>query len=205
MRWPVAATPPSLDPQADTPEMCESTKEHTDAVRVLKMVRTYCCSITSKLIAFWLQRLKQWFNNHARGMAAGVSSERRLKPLNLSVRPTRKLSSTHTYTKLYYSSKLKPIVDKAWEEHVAENPGKNREKGERLRHQNKLIAELLSAETEEVKQKVEQCREEGIASDDDALEPEDAVESTSAREKLRCAKAYALQKYVFSLVCNDAS
>ncbi|SRR5260221_2484509 len=138
-------------------------------------------------------------------MAAAVGSERRLKPLNLSVRPTRKLSSTQAYTKLYYSSKLKPIVDKAWEQHAAENPGKSREKGERLRHQNKLLAELLHAETEEVKQKVEHCREEGIASSDDGPESEGAVESTSVKEKQRRTKAYAFQKYVLSLVYNDAS
>src|SRR5260221_8040715 len=117
-------------------------------------------------------------------MAAAVGSEHRLKPLNLSVRPTRKLSSTHAYTKLYYSSKLKPIVDKAWEQYVAENPGKN-SGGDQLRHQNKLLAELLSAETEEVKQKVEQCREEGVASNDDTPEPEGAAESTSIKEKQR--------------------
>ena len=121
------------------------------------------------------------------------------------MRPTRKLSSTHAYTKLYYSSKLKPIVDEAWKQHVAENPGKVGVRGERLRHQNKLLAELLSNETEEVKQKVEQCREEGIASDSDTPEPDDAGESTSAKEKQRRAKAYALQKYVLSLACSNAS
>jgi len=139
-------------------------------------------------------------------VAAAAGSERRLKPLNLSVWPTRKLSSTQAYTKLYYPSKLKPIVDKAWEQHVAENPGKNRGKGDWLRYQNKLLADLLSAETEEVKQKVQQCREEGVASDDDGPEPEGAVESTGIKEKQRRAKAYAFQKYVLSLVCsNNAS
>jgi hypothetical protein len=54
-RWPVAAAPPSLDPQADATEISVAAKEHTDAVRVLKMVRTYCCqcSASSKLISFW--------------------------------------------------------------------------------------------------------------------------------------------------------
>lgn len=138
-------------------------------------------------------------------MAAAVGSERRLKPLNLSVRPTRRLSSTHAYTKLYYSSKLKPIVDKAWEQLIAENPGKIWGKGERLRHQNKLLAELLSAEPEEVKQKVEQCREEGIGSDDGTPEPERAGESTGVKEKQRRAKAYAFQKYVLFLVYSNTS
>ena len=133
-------------------------------------------------------------------MAAAAGSDRRLKPLNLSVRPTRKLSSTQAYTKLYYASKLKPVVDKAWEQHVAENPGINSKRGEQLGHRNKLLAKLLSAETEELKQKVEQCCEEGIASDDGTPEPEGAVESTSDKEKQRRAKACAFQKYVLYLV-----
>ena len=116
------------------------------------------------------------------------------------MRPTRKLSSTQAYTKLYYASKLKPVVDKAWERHVAENPGVEGRRGEQLGHQNKLLAKLLSEETEEVKQKVEQRREEGIASNGGTPEPEGAVESTSDREKQRRTKAYAFQKYVLSLV-----
>ena len=66
--WPVAATPPLLDPQADAAEMSAAAKEHANAVRILKVVCAYCCSVTSKLVNVWLQRLKQWFNNHARSM-----------------------------------------------------------------------------------------------------------------------------------------
>ena len=206
-RWPVAATPPLLDPQADAAEMSAAAKEHANAVHILKVVCAYCCSVTLKLANVWLQHLKQWFNNHAHSMGAAAGSERQIKPLNLSVRPTRKLSATHAYTRLYYASKLKPIVDEAWEQHVAKNPGEIWGKGDRLKYQNKLLAELLSDETEEVKQKVEQCREEGIApeANGDMPEPESAGESTSVKEKQRRAKAYALQKYVLSLVCNNTS
>ena len=138
-------------------------------------------------------------------MAAAAGSEHRLKPLNLTIRPTRKLAAIHAYSKLYYASKLKPVVDEAWNKYVAENPDQNWGKGEQLRQRNILLAKLLHAETEEVKQKVERCREEGIASDDKTSEPGDASESTSNREKLRRAKAYAFQKYVLSLVCVDMS
>ena len=147
----------------------------------------------SKLIIFWPQRLQQWFNNHSRGMAAAVGSERRPKPLNLVERPTKKLSFVQAYTKLYYQSKLKPIVDEAWKQHIAENPGEVG-RGDRLKHRNKLIGELFHDEAKEVKQRVEQCREEGIASDDNTPEPEGAVESTSDAEKQRRTKAYAFQK-----------
>lgn len=181
----MAATPPLLGPQGDAGETSAAAKEHTNAVRILKVVCAYCYSVTSKLITIWLQCLKQWFNNHARSIGGAAGSGRQIKPLNLSVRPTRKLSATHAYTKLYYASKLKPIVDEAWEQHVAKNPGENWGKGDRLKHQNKLLAELLSDESEEVKQKVEQCREEGIApeADGNIPEPESAGESTSIKEK----------------------
>lgn len=146
-----------------------------------------------KADCFWLQRLKQWFNNHARGVAKAAGLERRLKPLDLSVRPTRKLSSTQAYMKLYWSQ-LKPAVDEEWEKCVAEDPSASERKGERLRHRNKLIRELFGAETEKVKQEVEQRREEGITSGDDAPEPEGAGESTSSVEKQRRTKASSLQR-----------
>ena len=206
-RWPVEAAPPSLDPQADATEVSAAAKEHVNTVCILKVVRAYCCSVTSKLITFWLQCLKQWFNNHARGIAAAVGSEHQPKLLNLSVQPTRKLSATHTYSKLYYVSKLKPIVDKAWEQHVAENPVESQKKGKWLRHQNKLLAKLLSDKTEEVKPKVEHCCEEGVApeADDNTPEAKGTGESTSIKEKQRHTKAYAFQKYMLSSACNDAS
>jgi len=113
------------------------------------------------------------------------------------VRPTRKLSTTHAYGKLYWE-KLKPILDERWDQYIAENPdaGGTHLRGNRLNHQNKLLRELLDAEPEDIKKEVERRREEGIAFDDDGPEPEleGAGESTSVTEKQRCAKAYALQK-----------
>ena len=141
-------------------------------------------------------------------MAAAAGSDRRLKPLNLNVRPTRKLAAIQAYSKLYYTSKLKPIVDKAWEEYVAQNPDQNGGKGEQLRQRNMLLAKLLHAETKEIKEKVERYRKEGIASGDessDISEPDNAGDSTSNKEKLRRAKAYAFQKYVLFLVHVDMS
>lgn len=194
-RWPKEAAPSSLYPQADPAEEPATAKEDAEAVRIVKLVCTYCCSVAPKFILFWLQRLKQWFNNHARGAAKAAGLGRRLKPLDLSVRPTRKLGSTQAYMKLYWS-KLKPIVDEGWEKHITEDPDASGRKGERLRHRNKLVSELFRAETEEVKQDVEQRREEGIASGDDTPEPEGHGdgESTNNTEKQRRAKAYALQR-----------
>jgi len=113
------------------------------------------------------------------------------------VRPTRKLSTTHAYGKIYWD-KIKPILDERWDQYIAENPdaGGIHVRTNRLSYQNKLLKELLDAEPEDVKKEVEQRREEGITSDNGRPEPEleDAGESTSAAEKQRRAKAYAFQK-----------
>ena len=126
-------------------------------------------------------------------MAAAGSSERRQKPLNLSARQTRKLSSTQAYGRLYWP-KLKPILEERWDQHVAENPDKSSRRGEQLRHRNEVLKELLGMETDEIKQEVERRHEEGIISDDEASEPEGADESMSTAEAHRRAKAYAFQR-----------
>jgi hypothetical protein len=137
-------------------------------------------------------------------MAAPLDPERRPKPLKLSVRPTRKLSAPQAYGRLY-RSKLKPILDKKWEQHIAKNPDAARKKGEQLRYRNELLKELLAVEMDEVKQRVNSCREEGVFSDDETPEPEAAGEGMSVPERQRRAKADAFQKYVLSSFYNDAS
>ena len=87
-----------------------------------------------------------------------------------------------------------------WDQYIKENPGASGRKGEQLCHQNGLLKELLSAEPDEVKQRVDKCREEGIASDEEAAEPEGDGESTSSVEAQRRAKAYAFQRSVLSLL-----
>ena len=132
-------------------------------------------------------------------MAAAVDSERRQKPLNLSVWPTRKLSAMQAYGKLYLT-KLKPVLKERWDQYMEENPGVSGRKGEQLRHQNGLLKELLSAEPDEVKQRVDKCREEGIASDEESAGPEGDDESIHGVEAQRRAKAYAFQRSVLSLL-----
>jgi len=82
--------------------------------------------------------------------------------------PTRKLSTIHAYGKLYWE-KIKPILDERWDQYIAENPdaGGKHLRSNWLNCQNKLLRELLDAETEEVKKEVEQRREEGIVSQSD--------------------------------------
>lgn len=137
-------------------------------------------------------------------MAAPLDPDRRPKPLQLSVRPSRKLSAPQAYGRLY-RSKLKPILDEKWGQHIAQNPDASGKKGEQLRYRNELLKDLLGAETAEVKQRVNLCREEGHFSDDETSEPESADEGTSMTERQRRAKAEAFQKYVLPSLSNNAS
>jgi hypothetical protein len=130
------------------------------------------------------------------------NSENRTKPLDLLKRQTRKLAPVQAYSRLYYDKKLKAITDARWEQYITEKPEMQVKKGERLRHRNEVIKELLAAETDEVKAEVEQRREEGIDSDDERdVESEDDGEDISPEEKQRRAKALSFQRQASVLIC----
>lgn len=120
--------------------------------------------------------------------------EIRRKPLNLTKRTTRKLSSLHAYSRLYYKEKLKVIVDARWEQHIAENPVLKNRRGEVLRHRNAVIREVFNAETDEIKEEVEKRREEGFFSEEE-IDPDDD-DGIDSIERQRHAKALSLQRKV---------
>jgi hypothetical protein len=128
-----------------------------------------------------------------------ATTENHRKPLNLSKRPTRKLSTVQAYSRLYYEKKLKVVTDARWEQYIAENPEMKTKKGEQLRHRNEVLKELLEAETDDVKAEVEKRREEGITSDDELIESEDDGDNDGidAVEQERRAKAVAMHRKVF--------
>jgi len=53
-RWPEAAAPSSLGPQANGTGALAVTEEDVEAVKKVKKVCTYCCSDAYELIMFWL-------------------------------------------------------------------------------------------------------------------------------------------------------
>ncbi|KAN0107118.1 hypothetical protein V8E52_010478 [Russula decolorans] len=130
--------------------------------------------------------LRQWFNNHTRGMA--TAERRRTKPLNLIKRQTRKLSSAQAYSRIYYEKMLKPLVEAEWTRHIASNPGIERKPGEFLRHRNIVIREIYNAETDEVKAEVEKRHEDGLFSEDEDFELDDN-DGIDAVERQRHTKA----------------
>ena len=114
----------------------------------------------------------------------------RKKSLNLTKRPTRKLAPHQAYSRLYYKTKVKPIVRASWEKHLARHPNKNT-KADSLNHRNAVIKAVFEAETDEVKVEVEKRREMGdfseyedIDSDGDGDDDADDVERQRRRKAL---------------------
>jgi hypothetical protein len=85
------------------------------------------------------------------------------------------------YRKLYLT-KLKPVLKERWDQYMEKNPGVSSRKGKQLHHQNELLKKLLSVEPDEVKQRVDKCCEEGIASDEESAEPKGNGKSTHGIE-----------------------
>jgi len=70
------------------------------------------------------------------------------------------LQPTQAYSRLYYNSKLKEIVNKEYKEHTDNTPKDQQEKC--IAFAAKLVEKLLNEETDEVKAKVEAYRKKGI-------------------------------------------
>ena len=122
-----------------------------------------------------------------------ATREVRRKPLNLTKRQSRKLSSVHAYSRLY-SDKWKDLVKARWKEFIAENPDKTGKKMELSIH-NMVMKECLDAETDEIKAEVERKREQGYYSEDEDIDlsNEEGVEQV---EQQRRTRARGFQKYV---------
>ena len=99
------------------------------------------------------QRLKQWYNNHSGRPDDGAVGRRKL--LNLT-KPTRKKSAWQAYQSLYYSRKLKPIVESVYQEYKSWLADGEVAVSE-LAFRNRKCQELLGLESEEVKAEVEKA------------------------------------------------
>jgi hypothetical protein len=134
------------------------------------------------------QRLKQWYNNHSRtgGSADGLKA----KLLDLQGKKSKKLQPTQVYSRLYYETKLKPIIAECWQTHLIANPEDASKSGPPLQFRNKIIRDLYDSETPEIKAEVERRREEGQSED----ELEHDGDGVDEEESQRRAKAFAYQK-----------
>ncbi|TFY66440.1 hypothetical protein EVG20_g4643 [Dentipellis fragilis] len=101
------------------------------------------------------RRIKEWFNNRTRGSGGGHSRSRRVLKLGLR---RRKLAAYQCYQKLYWKEKLEQQVKPAYKEYLKGLPAGTTAEGE-LAFRNRMCAELLEKESDEVKAFVEKARE----------------------------------------------
>lgn len=96
-----------------------------------------------------------WFHNHTRGSSSGTG-KRGL--LNLQ-KKAKLLQPWQAYQNLYYSSKLKPLVDKAWEDYKAKFPVGVKPEKSRFVFGNEKVQSLYAVECQEVRELVEAHRQ----------------------------------------------
>jgi hypothetical protein len=63
------------------------------------------------------------------------------------------------YQNKYYDSKLRPIVEEAWEEYLSEFPEGEKPKKTLFEFRNQLVQKLYEDETDDIKQEVEEHRQ----------------------------------------------
>jgi len=106
------------------------------------------------------QRIKQWYNNHTRGETSGSGERRRI--LDLNIKPKKQLPDWQTYSTLYYKDQLKDRIRDEWDaKYLAENPDRDPETAippPMMAYRNQKTREYFEAETDEVKNKVNEAR-----------------------------------------------
>lgn len=120
---------------------------------------------------------------------------------------TRKLSAAHAYSKLYFKTKIKPVVEKRWqEEYLQKNP--QHQPGDKIPHwefkfQNVILQEMWKAEPDSVKADVRRRFGLDVDDSDGENEPEPEPEKEKGlgdgpdrAEVERVARAREYQSYV---------
>jgi len=104
-----------------------------------------------------MQRTRNWFHNHTQTQTLGAGSNALLK---IKAKP-KNLQAWQAYQALTYESQWKEVVDKAWSNYLAAwntaNPDEKPVKT-RLVYLMEFMKEKLAAETDEMKEKVEEYR-----------------------------------------------
>jgi hypothetical protein len=105
-----------------------------------------------------MQRTRNWFHNNTRTLTTGTNAG--LAILKIKSKP-KLLQPWQAYQALTYESQWKADVDQAWDDYVAmwdtEHPDEKPEK-KRLVFMMEFLKEKLAAETDEMKERVEEYR-----------------------------------------------
>jgi hypothetical protein len=114
----------------------------------------------------------------------------------------RKLSAPNAYSKLYFATKIKPVVEERWEKkYLEKNP--QHKPGDKIPHwripfQNAILHELWNAEPEDVKNDVR--RQFGLNDDDsegelESAEPDEAEEDRDGSDRAELERVERLKSY----------
>jgi hypothetical protein len=148
--------------------------------------------------------LKDWFKNRTRPGTAG--GEGKSKFFEFVPKKSWKLPLYQVYSKLYYESKLKEVIEERWiEKYLHENPlhcGKT--PAPSMDFRNVETKALLEEESEEVKEEVRKRRDAldfSAGLDDDKAKGDEAM-SPEQRERER--KAVEFQRYAHLAPSSEA-
>lgn len=110
-----------------------------------------------------------------------------LRPTNRKAKSKKKLTLLQAYSKKYFLSKLKPIADSRYQEHLLEVNAGFAAKLTPLDHRNRIIKELWAKEPEDVKQKIEIYREHrlthGASSDEKGSDEDDSEDDSDEDDR----------------------
>ena len=98
----------------------------------------------------------------------------------MKLQGSRHLQAFQAYSQLYYESKLKPIVEKNYKEHLENVPSDEQKTAFAFRTAE--IKRLLEAESEDVKREVEEYRKKRMNMSDMAIKIEDTEENDEASQ-----------------------
>jgi hypothetical protein len=147
---------------------------------------------------YTMQQIKDWLKNHSK---SGASSEGKPKLLDLQRKKTRRLPIWQAYSRLYYESKLKEVVEFMWRmKYLKENPDADEDSEPPtmpIPWRNETIAILLEDESAEVK---EECKTYAGNNEEPEVELPEEWETDDAVERNRLLDAYRFGKWVAPIV-----
>lgn len=157
------------------------------------------------LAVFGAQQIRNWFKNHKGALTNALTNAPatgRSRVLDLTGKRTkiRKLSGANAYSKLFFKTKIKPVVEERWRtQYLAKNPGQQPSKFPRwpIEFQTEIVQEMWKAEPDDVKADVR--RQLGLDESDESGVEEEAPEGEDPgqqAEHKRAQRAREYQKYV---------
>ena len=121
-------------------------------------------------------------NNHTRSTSSG---EGRLKRLDLTGKKLKRWQPYQAYSRLYYVSKLRPIISAGYLEYLATLPA-GEEPNSQFKYRNHQLRLMLEEETDEVKAEVKEMCERTVTMKEEA-EVEEMLNENIPEDEARSA------------------